>query len=283
MFKSTNSTIRGMLNKQKIKNSLRSLCFLAFQNDVKGKSKIAFTLAETLITLLVIGIIAALTIPSLIQSFQGRETVARLKKMYSVVNQAVRQYQAENECLDSFADCFEKEDTLTSNTFMKRFEQKFKFVNVVYTGEDEYDVEWIPKIAKHINGEDIETHTWMGVQRNGWTHDGAFYMLADGSVLSVMIPDDKKQSGLLFIDTNGVKGPNRIGKDQFPIGIGARNNPKYAGIVHPHFNEDDPTGGTNYGGLCNVTNNNECSADECTTEMCSPTAYVLKHNKLPNL
>ncbi len=51
--------------------------------------KKAFTLAEVLITLGTIGIIAALTMPSLIQNTKKQEASSRLKKFISVINQAL--------------------------------------------------------------------------------------------------------------------------------------------------------------------------------------------------
>lgn len=50
--------------------------------------KRAFTLAEVLITLGVIGVVAALTLPSLIQKSTEKETVVALKKFYSESSQA---------------------------------------------------------------------------------------------------------------------------------------------------------------------------------------------------
>ena len=48
----------------------------------------AFTLAEVLITLGIIGVVAAITMPSLIQEHREKEAVARVKKAYSVLSQA---------------------------------------------------------------------------------------------------------------------------------------------------------------------------------------------------
>ena len=45
--------------------------------------RFAFTLAEVLITLGIIGVIAAMTIPGLITNFKKRETVAKVKVAYS--------------------------------------------------------------------------------------------------------------------------------------------------------------------------------------------------------
>lgn len=55
-----------------------------------------FTLAEVLITLVIIGIIAAMTIPSLINKTNEQETVSALKKTYSSLSQAYQKIFAEN-------------------------------------------------------------------------------------------------------------------------------------------------------------------------------------------
>lgn len=57
--------------------------------------KFGFTLAEVLITLGVIGVVAVMTMPTLIQNHQKQETVTKLKKVYSLVNQAIKMSEAE--------------------------------------------------------------------------------------------------------------------------------------------------------------------------------------------
>ena len=52
------------------------------------KKKIAFTLAKVLITLAIIGIVAAMTIPTLIANYQEKVTITRLKETYSLLSQA---------------------------------------------------------------------------------------------------------------------------------------------------------------------------------------------------
>src|SRR5574344_1167569 len=49
---------------------------------------IGFTLAEVLITLGIIGVVAALTIPTLINSYQEKANVSKFLKTYAVLNQA---------------------------------------------------------------------------------------------------------------------------------------------------------------------------------------------------
>lgn len=48
----------------------------------------AFTLSETLITLGIIGVVAALTMPAVITNYQKKQTSAQLKKAYSTFAQA---------------------------------------------------------------------------------------------------------------------------------------------------------------------------------------------------
>lgn len=57
--------------------------------------KRGFTLAEVLITLSIIGVVAALTMPSLIQNHQKKQTAVKLKQTYSLMIQGIR--LAENE------------------------------------------------------------------------------------------------------------------------------------------------------------------------------------------
>ena len=62
------------------------------QNDniVLLKKKVAFTLAEVLITLSILGIVAAIAIPNLIQNYKKQYTISRLKQAYSIVTEATR-------------------------------------------------------------------------------------------------------------------------------------------------------------------------------------------------
>ena len=56
----------------------------------------AFTLAEVLITLGIIGIVAALTMPILMQNYNKKVTETRLKKFYSTMNQTVERLKVDH-------------------------------------------------------------------------------------------------------------------------------------------------------------------------------------------
>jgi len=58
--------------------------------------KKAFTLAEVLITLGIIGVVAAITIPTMVSNYRKRVVETKLQRVYSVMNQAIRMSTAEN-------------------------------------------------------------------------------------------------------------------------------------------------------------------------------------------
>src|SRR5574344_3173216 len=60
-----------------------------------NKRSLAFTLAEVLIVLGIIGIVAALTIPTLMMNAQKHEYVTGLKKFYSTWNNGFAQLLAD--------------------------------------------------------------------------------------------------------------------------------------------------------------------------------------------
>ena len=68
---------------------------------VEGKvCKIAFTLAEVLITLGVIGVVSALTLPSVIANYKEKVLVTQVQKAYSEMQNALKLYSAQNNCSD---------------------------------------------------------------------------------------------------------------------------------------------------------------------------------------
>ncbi len=75
----------------------------------------AFTLAEVLITLAIIGVVAALTIPSLVQGYKKRVVETKLVKFYSTINNALDMSEVDNgsrlywDTLDSYCE-FEDND-----------------------------------------------------------------------------------------------------------------------------------------------------------------------------
>lgn len=85
------------------KNTFTNFCSQCFYKGINAKielnpgSKLGFTLAEVLITLGVIGIIAALTIPNLMGAYRKRVVETELKKSYSELAQAIQRSEADND------------------------------------------------------------------------------------------------------------------------------------------------------------------------------------------
>jgi len=61
----------------------------------RGK-RVAFTLAEVLITLAIIGVVAAMTIPTLISNYKKQATETKIKRFYSMMTQAIRLSEVDN-------------------------------------------------------------------------------------------------------------------------------------------------------------------------------------------
>lgn len=62
----------------------------------------AFTLAEVLITLGIIGVVAALTIPTLVSNYKKNVIITRMQKFYSTMNQALRESVIDNGTTDTW-------------------------------------------------------------------------------------------------------------------------------------------------------------------------------------
>ena len=62
-----------------------------------NSTKAGFTLAEVLITLGIIGAVAALTMPVLVGNYQKKQTVTKLKRAFSVLSQAILMSELDNE------------------------------------------------------------------------------------------------------------------------------------------------------------------------------------------
>ena len=73
-----------------------------FRAAEKRTIKRGFTLAEVLITLGIIGVVAAMTMPTLIQKNNEKATVTKLKKIMNVMNSAITMSINENGPIDSW-------------------------------------------------------------------------------------------------------------------------------------------------------------------------------------
>jgi len=93
--------------------------------------KKAFTLSEILITIAIVGVVAAMTIPTLIQNYRNHVAETRLKKFYSTFNQAIQRSVVENgdfENWDYFMDSDAKAEKVDAN-FQKYLAPYIKIID----------------------------------------------------------------------------------------------------------------------------------------------------------
>lgn len=195
------------------------------------KIKKAFTLAEVLITLGVIGAVAALTLPNLIADYKKQVTVTQLKKAKSVFEQGIKKRMADIDCTD--LNCGGITEFLDPNRFEVEARKTFEIMSAC-----SQSAECMPKDK---NGQILKYKTLGGVdnvQINKFgifiTKDGAMYGLQDPFCANV-----NKQGtagydyncAFVMIDVNGPKLPNQWGKDAFYFILGEN------GILFPAYGE----------------------------------------------
>ena len=90
--------------------------------------KKGFTLAEVLITLGIIGVVAAMTLPSVINKYRRNVVETRLAKFYSIMNQALARSKSEKGEL-----LFEQRD-LTDSKYLESWyrENVTKYIKTIY-------------------------------------------------------------------------------------------------------------------------------------------------------
>ena len=231
----------------------------------------AFTLAETLITLVIIGVVAALTIPTLMQKKIEDDTVSRILKIYKNLSAAVQTYQLENGCIGHISNC----DISNNASIDQIIKRHMAIANSCSSAAQCQAADWLPDRDTMLTGA-LQNSAWEGASK--YSHHA--YLLNDGMIVS--LHTESSRNVLIMVDVNGKKGPNRVGKDVFNMTLGARHgdvvDPRYTTIT-PYTIDDEK-----YGGLCTIFNNSTvCDPDVCTSTSCSPTAYVLKNKKLPHI
>lgn len=239
----------------------------------KNNTFSGFTLAEVLITLGVIGVVAALTVPTIMQNASDKELVTKLLKFNSTLSQAVQLWKQDIGCNDSAYKCLNQQN-LPDNT-ISNFDQIAKFLKVSASrvGEGANTETWLPEDIYLYNG-DVAASDLGNISHTGAGH-GAF-LLQDGTTFSL----DADPNGFAIIaDVNGSKKPNRIGKDIYFLTIGEFPGKDIYYNAYWWNNAD---------GLCQMETlgaSDQCDPDNLDPSVgdgASPTAYAILNGKLPN-
>ena len=78
------------------------------------KKEKGFTLAEVLVTLVIIGVVAAITIPTLMQNYKQNETSSKLKKFYSMMKQVYLKSELDNGKFEDWENNISSEHYFTT-------------------------------------------------------------------------------------------------------------------------------------------------------------------------
>ncbi|MBQ8459170.1 type II secretion system protein, partial [bacterium] len=172
----------------------------------RGEKKAGFTLAETLITIGIIGVVAALTIPNLIQENQKRATITKLQKGISVINQAYKlSFDEQGEPESAF-------DMGAEEYFKQYWQPYIKMLQYCDTYQKCGYKSLLP--FKYANNNSAATNV---IAKNERT---TFYT-ADGLLFIVFVAsgpgNDLSKNDSIFIDINSGGSPNKFGRDLFQL------------------------------------------------------------------
>lgn len=177
--------------------------------------KIGFTLAEVLITLGIVGVVAALVMPGVI--IKTQEQTLRSQRLKAVNNLAngIKLSEAHADgsmesipLLNCFANSFgtaEYEPCL-DNAIKDMF-------NPLYTKYSDSDRMSLMSVDyRNFDGSDMGEINWGTLPDAAFvTKDGALFDLGYSATTDIPgVP-----GGLFYLDVNGIKGPNAVGKDFF--------------------------------------------------------------------
>ncbi|MBE7706893.1 MAG: type II secretion system protein [Cyanobacteria bacterium SIG30] len=170
--------------------------------------KKAFTLAEVLITLAIIGVVAALTIPSVVTNYKKTEIESATKKSFSTISTALN--MAIKDYGPTYTWSVDAPKTLSAGLSEAYF--------------DKYFVPYL-KVAKQCGKSTEKDCTYDILALGGGEFDYATegdtkdnfarYYLADGTAITSFVSLNKGVPAQLqlYIDINGWKKPNQMGID----------------------------------------------------------------------
>jgi len=175
------------------------------KNVGSSKRYAAFTLAEVLITLGIIGVIAALTIPTLIKKTNDKETIVALKKAYSILSSSYTLAVQENGSPETWT----KDPLAVLKPYLKVSKDCSDFSTGCFGPGVTY---------KLLNGGDDAAYD-TGGQTGLILVDGTtlMYQVDSSTCTKPVGSSDSLQSecGQIYVDINGNKKPNQWGVDAY--------------------------------------------------------------------
>ncbi|MBR6722143.1 type II secretion system protein [bacterium] len=192
--------------------------------SLKAFKRQGFTLAEVLITLGIIGIVAAMTIPGLITKYQKQATAIQLKKIFSTLNQVMLRI-ADDPGLDVLA----QKPSISIPQYVQPY-----FAGSTYFPPNSdltkilcYNPDKNYAAGKPGKGGTAITQ-YTAINKNGGDNSyisspfiaktTASIMLPDGSCIGFnqLVNPPSYKTANIFVDINGSHvPPNRLGRDMF--------------------------------------------------------------------
>lgn len=194
-------------------------------------NKLGFTLIEVLITLVIIGVVAAITLPSVINKYTEMAMLAKLKKNYSILQTAFQQAILEHGNVNTWSDgASYNEHTIAINNVIKNYLKTVKYCEkgdiscykcgnktCANYGDKEKSYGVFPFYGNNMPTMILSDGTIVAIKAS--SGDGYLSYWCQKS------PKDKgfnyyfHECGFINIDLNGTKGPNTVGYDFFSFVI----------------------------------------------------------------
>lgn len=176
------------------------------------KKYFAFTLAEVLVTLGIIGVISAMTMPTLVNNHQRQVFVTQLQKVVTELSQAAEKATNDGNATSLAETRYNENHANCASDFLNTY---FKVIQECATSP------WTPCLASEYKYLD-------GATFNSWqlgSSNSTCVSIASGATICMNggVDGDSYEDGRytyhgytgLFVDVNGPQGPNILGRDLF--------------------------------------------------------------------
>ena len=193
--------------------------FFTFAQNNNIRQKSAFTLAEVLITLGIIGVVAALTMPGLMAKFRQIQFETAFKKDYSTIQNAIR-FITEDENLSMCYVYWPK--NMGYQSMREDCKQlKSSLVRVLrlseYKNSERLKDKYIRKSEVMANGGRLVNGN---CAMDSWLSSASAFITLHGAIYYINYAGFPN----IVIDVNGHSGPNRWGYDVFYMVLSKHND-----------------------------------------------------------
>ena len=200
------------------------------------KKRNAFTLAEVLITLGIIGIVAAMTLPTLVQQNQKKVAATRLKQAYSQIYQAINMAQADYgdmknwDVNDNYKSSVDPDVSNMDITTV--FAEKYLKPYLKYTRTPG------SYVLKDLGYSEYKSKAGQSY----WSKQAKLYVieLTNGVTLFIGYNGNSEIYTLpiIFVDINGKTKPNVLGRDFFMFELDSINTMKIKPVGYGYDRDD---------------------------------------------